>query len=340
MCLTIPWSDPQPRWSASQSSSARPAWCGFVDALDVRILRAMGLRPYGQTPRPLESMRAPAIARALGASPERVRGRIERMEKSGLIEGYDLYPNYRHLGLEATWFYYQFPDEDAAEAAAGRLAPIEGVSSCCWFMTGLLCAHVLYKSPADLDRKLRLLMALAGKGALHKFYDVEMPPVHRPLSKTDWLILRALRGQALRPLPDVAREATTSTKTVRRHIDRMGKEGSFFPFPVLDPSRAEGTILFYLAVSFGPEAGPDAPQAVPRALEGAVLSTDRIASPEIGSLIMLVVARSSAQVSELRRKVAAMPGIARAKAMMFSGVNEDEAWIDEGIAERIRGAPK
>jgi DNA-binding Lrp family transcriptional regulator len=306
-----------------------------VDALDIRILRAMGIQPYGRAPRPLEGLRAPTIARALRVSPERVRNRIARMEASGLVQGYDLYPNYRHLGLEATWYYYILEDEDAAEAAGARLAPVEGVGACCWFLGGMMCVNVLYRSPADLERKLKLMRALAGEGGLHKLYDVEMPHVHRPLTRADWKVLQALRGNASRPLPEVARATGMSTKTVRRHLDRMGKEGAFLPFPVLDLSKAQGAILFFLAVRFGQDATPAPEAALSRALEGSLLATDRIASPQYGSLMLMLAASSTSEVNALRKRAAKVPGVAKATALMFAGAQEDEAWIDEAIAQRL-----
>jgi DNA-binding Lrp family transcriptional regulator len=311
-----------------------------MDALDIRILRAMGIQPYGRTPRPLDHLRAPHIARALKVSPERVRGRIAKMESSGLIQGYDLYPNYRHLGLEATWYYYNLEDEDAAEGAGAKLAPVEGVGACCWFLGGMMCVNVLYRSPADLERKLKVMRALAGEGGLHKLYDVEMPHVHRPLTRTDWKVLQALRGHALRPLPEVAHAVGASTKTVRRHLDRMGKEGAFLPFPFLDISRAEGAILFYLTVRFGQDAPPDPVAAMARAFEGSMLATDRIASPEFGSLLVMLAARSTAEVNALRKRAAKVPGVARASPLMFAGAQEDEAWVDEAIAERLKAADR
>ena len=113
-----------------------------MDALDVRILPTMGIQPYGRQPRPLDTLRSARIAKALGASPERVRGRIAGMEGAGLIDGYDIYSDYHHLGLESTWYYYEFPDEDLVDGAMEKLEPLEGVAACCAFVGGLMCVNV------------------------------------------------------------------------------------------------------------------------------------------------------------------------------------------------------
>ena len=69
------------------------------------ILREMGIQPYGALPRSPEMLKAPAVAKRLGANPERVADRIARMAEVGILLGYEVYPNYRHLNLDvACWW--------------------------------------------------------------------------------------------------------------------------------------------------------------------------------------------------------------------------------------------
>jgi len=49
---------------------------GQVDALDVGILRAMGVRPYERTPKPLDALQPARIARVTGSSVNTVKDRI------------------------------------------------------------------------------------------------------------------------------------------------------------------------------------------------------------------------------------------------------------------------
>ena len=46
-----------------------------MDALDIRIVRTMGIQPYGRSPKTLEALRPSVIAKELGVSAERVRDR-------------------------------------------------------------------------------------------------------------------------------------------------------------------------------------------------------------------------------------------------------------------------
>ena len=312
----------------------------MVDALDIRILRCMGIQPYGKEPRALETLKASHIAKRIKTSTERVRDRIARMEQSGIIGGYELFPNYRHLGLAATWFYLEIRDEDLVDAAIDKIEPVEGVVGCCAFVGGLLCINVHYRSLADLARKLRLLESLIGKGEAQKFYDVDMPRVDRPLAGLDWRIIKALREDARRPVREVARDARVSEKTVKRRLDRMAQEGSIFVIPLLDPSRAEGILMFSLAVRFAPDAGPSSLVAVEAALRDHMVAVDRTEVPQLGSHAFLLAARSMGEVEALRKATAKVQGVAGARALLFRDARENWSWLDEAIDERIRASSR
>ena len=311
---------------------------GPVDALDVRILHAMGIQPYGREPKPMEVLKASSIAKRLGVGQERVADRILRLEKAGIIAGYEIYPNLRHLGLESSWYYYQFGDDDAADRAMGKLTAMEGVSACCAFLGGVICLGLYHRSPLDHQRKLRLLTALAADAPFQKLYDLDMPAVHRPLSPLDWRVIRALRGNGMRPLPEVAKALGVSVKTVRRHVDRLGKEGSFFVIPEVDPSQVEGLLVFLLAFRFDADAGARSVRDVERALEGHFVSRDVTVSQDFGTCALLVYANSMAESEALRRRGASIPGVAKVNAFLVRDAAGDYAWLDEVLDERAKAA--
>ena len=295
----------------------------------------MGTQAYGRSPKPIAALKSGAIAKALRLTPERVRDRIAGMEEAGLISGYGIVPNSRHLGVETSWYYYAFPDDDAVDRAMEKLEPVDGVAACCAFLGGLMCVGIYHRSPADLERKLRLLLALAGEGELRKFFDVEMPLVHRPLSRLDWLIVQALRPDAVQPPAEVARDLRVSAKTVKRRLDRMANEGSVFVVPWLDGSKAEGMFLFYLLVGTGEEAGPGTLNALRRAFDGSLVSVDLLAARELGTYSLLLAAKSMSDADALRRAARKVKGVSSSRPFLFRAASESDAWVDEAIAERV-----
>lgn len=298
----------------------------------------MGTQPYGASPRPTERLKPSAIAKRLGVTQKRVKERIRAMERRGLLAGYQIVPNYRHLGLDATCYYFRFPSDAAADAAMRKAAPLDGVIGLYAYLGGILCAGVTSRGPADLERKLRVLVELAGESKLAKFFDLPMPTVGRPLSELDWRIVRALRGNAMRPLPEVAKAVGVSAKTVKRKLDRLSAEGSFFVIPRIDPSRAEGVLLFYLGFHFASESGRGVLAAIHHAFDGDYISADVPHNLDLGSYALMVAATSMSEVDALRARGAAIKGVAKVEPWLFRSVHESTAWIDEAIDERIKAS--
>jgi len=309
-----------------------------VDATDIRIIRTMGLQPYGRQPRPAECLRPRFIAGRLGLSVEAVRDRVARMEAVGVIEGYEICPNLRLLGFESSCFYLRMDDHADVDQVAAKIRSVEGIVGIYTFTEPDMCINLAYRTPPDLQRKLKLLIGLAGDARLSKYYDLEMPPAVRPLSGLDWQVVKALRGQALRGLPEVAAELGVSARTVRRRFDRMSKEGAFFIIPLVDPAKVPGLILFELMVWIDPEAGPETFPAVLRALDDNQVCVDFPSTPEYGNYGVGLYAQRLGDIEACRRKAAAVRGVRRVRPLILQGSEERFDWMDEVIEERVRSA--
>ncbi|MCA1813852.1 MAG: Lrp/AsnC family transcriptional regulator [Halobacteriales archaeon] len=307
-----------------------------MDALDIRILRTMGIQPYSAAPRDPANLRPGPLAKQLGVSKKTVAERIARMEQDKLIGGYELFPNFRHLGYDATCYYLDLDDEDAATQALEVLKAEPGFGSLYTFVGGAMCAMVAYRSPAEQEAMLGKLVKVAGEERAQKFYDLAMPQVVRPLSRLDWRILQALRGDAAKPLSDVARALQVSARTVKRRFERMGAEGSFLITPMLDPSVAEGLMMFALVFYLTPDAGPKAYNGALKAFGGHTVAVDFAANPTMGSFALMLFARSMAEAKTLERKGRALPGVAKVRPFLFTGAYENFGWVDETIARKLQ----
>jgi DNA-binding Lrp family transcriptional regulator len=306
-----------------------------VDATDIRILRAMGVQPYGPIPRPPACLAPRAVGKALGLSPEAVRDRIQRMEQGGVLCGYEVFPNVRHLGLTSSLLLLRFADEAQADAAAQRIEALEGLTATYSFMGPLLGVDLAHRGSTDFERKVRLLKALAPEAQVEKFMDVPMPPVKRALTNLDWRIVQALRGDALKAHREVAAQVGVSARTVKRHFDRMAKEGSFFVIPMVDPSAVPGLILFELVLHFEPAQGGKAWGEVQALLDANMVCMDRPSEPQATWLAAGLYAQGIGEVDRLRKAAAAVPGVQRAEPFILRASTEDAAWLDEAIATQV-----
>ena len=308
-----------------------------MDVLDIAILREMGVQPYGALPRPPDTLKAPAVARRLGVNPERVADRLSRLSQAGVLLGYEAYPNYRHLNLDVACYWLRFRDDAQASRALEEAVHVEGIPSAFAFVGGEMNASVCGASLAELDRKVALLVRLAGGGESRKLYDLVTPPVRRALDHLDWRILQQLRGDAFRRHGEIAERVGASAKTVTRRIDRMASEGAFFVIPEIEWAKAEGILLAQLWLAATGAETSALPRLAVDALRDAVITHDEpIARAGVSEVQIVVAARSMRELDALVERARSLPGVTSARAQLLRDAREDYAWVDEAIAGRIR----
>jgi len=309
-----------------------------VDSLDVKIVRTMGLRPYGSRPQDFECLRPSIIASRLGVESETVKARLDRMQDAGFIRFYQLYPNFRQLGVAASAYLFRVPDDDRKAEAIRRIEPVDGLVEIHNFLGAEMCVDLSYRTPVDLSKKLRLLSDITGDAAPTPFYERDMPKVGRSLGAADWRILKALRYRARRPLAEVAKELGVSTKTVRRRLDRMAQEGSFFIVPAVDPGKAAGIVLYELLFYTTPGADRETVRRILDAYEDRYIYHYVPSSQSLGNFDVLLYAESTGEIEERRQLGRKVPGVAKVVPLVFRGWAEYTDWIDAAIEERLRAA--
>lgn len=309
-----------------------------MDALDLKIIREMGIRPYGPRPQDIAAGEEAAIAKRLAIDLKTVKSRVARMEESGFLSGYQVVPNLGLLRLKATAYLYRIPDADGKAAALARVALVDGLLEVHDFLGTAACIDVTYASPHELASKVRLVSEFMRDPAPVRFYERHLPAVARDIGSLDWRLIQALRRRARRPLAEVADELGVTLKTVRRRFDRLAEEGSIFVAPMLDPSRASGLVLFELLVYTSPNAPTSTLGDVLRALDDNHVYHYVPASAALGNFDVLLFAQSVAQVEELRKRAKDVSGVARVDALLFQGWSDYSQWLDARIAERSAAA--
>lgn len=304
----------------------------------MKIIRMMGLRPYGHRPQDVDHLKPSYIAKRLGIDPETVKARLARMEEAGFIRFFQVYPNFRHLGIEASAYLFQVPDDDRKADAIRRAEPIDGLVEIHNFLGAELCVDLAYPTPRDLSRKLSLLSDFTGDAAPSCFYERHMPLVQRALTPLDWRIMKALRYRARRPLSEVADEVGVSVKTVRRRFNRMAGEGSLFIVPAVDPSRASGILLYELLFYTTPDADASTLRRILDACEDRYIYHYVPSSQALGNFDVLLYADSTGEIEDMRSRGRNLPGIAKVVPLVFRGWAEYTDWIDAALDARLESS--
>ncbi len=294
----------------------------------------MGIQPFVSGARGPDALKPSRIARDLDVSVKTAKARVLRLEEEGVLAGYQIYPNLRHLGVQWRSFFYRVPAE-RKEGLNPALRAVEGLVHIFDFFGPDLCVDLYFRDQPELERRLRLVSELVGAPRAFEWYNNRMPPVTRNLSPLDWRIVKALRMRARTPLKNLSGEIGVTDRTIRRRLGRMVSDGGIDVVPLIDPTRMKDTVPAAFLFRLDEDRAQAAIREIEHVFDSAYLSAWVPPSPEMGHFITLLVARRMADLDEMRRRAGELPGVESVKAFIPVDVWHDEDWIDEAIDRRM-----
>lgn len=306
-----------------------------MDSLDVAILRTMGLRPFVRWPRHGHGVRPATIANTLDEHEQTVRDRISRMEADGVIRGYHLMPNMRHVGQNVVSVHWEL-EESTDDDSISRLRAVDGVLAALRFYGPHVCFDVSHENPNQRDRRLEVISHLLGESREVLWsLDLPFPPVDRELSTLDWRILDARRTDARRPATQVAEAVGVTPKTVRARYDAMRADGSVDEYVSVDYAAMTDSVPFILYV-WAATDGPDPTEELLTEFAGDLLNHFRATVPRSGLFVLHLVASNPAEVQQFTDAADAINGVDRAEPQLPTGGFWNDALLDEIVADGAR----
>lgn len=300
-----------------------------VDAVDLRILATMGYVPWGPTARDPDRLRPSSLADELDRTPETIRERLADMEEAGVIHSWEAYPNPRHFDLQAGGWAFSPPSRDVVDAALEEILLVDGVLEVFTYRGPFVGVALAYADEAQRDRRLSLVARRLEDTEPVHLLDPPMPEVDRELDRTDRRIVQALRGQARRPLSEVAEEVGCSYRTAKRRFDRMTAEGSLFVVPRVDLSHVSGVLPFTLALRV--EVAPaEVANRLDEVLGDRLLHRLVPPDPEAELLVVGAWADTIHEMEAFEDEVGDLEGVETVRALLSAG-RHDTDWLDERL---------
>lgn len=300
-----------------------------MDLTDLRILQAMGIQFFGPRPLDRKDFRAPELAKRVGVDEKTVRARLARMQESGLLDGYDLFPNLRLFGLQEGVLYYFAMDPEEKETAFATLGKTRRVTLVHDFFKGPFCVVYAYpqEDPARRHEEIDALMGRKGEFVL----EANPPQVPEAPSPLDWRIMAALRHEALLPAVELADRLGVTTRTIRRRLDRLADNHAYYVFPRLDPTKGDG--LLFVSASAWPDA-QDRASTVRRVRE--VVAPHRFLEVDAGEGVYYatLAVRSPTEAERIQRSLQRTEGVERAEVNLLQRAIDLSDWMDRELAER------
>lgn len=308
-----------------------------MDYLDLQIFRSLGFLPYGQHSCDLSRLNPWVIAKKVGADGRTVKLRLNKMQKNGFIHYFQIYPNFRLLGLNGVAYVFDVGDVLRKYEVIDSCALVDGVTEIHNFIGPELCIDFTYQDSKDESRRLQLFEKLTHCDSPIRFYERAMPKCEIALSNVDWKIVRALRYNAFKPLSKVAEELGLTAKTVHRRFERMAQNNAIIIVPVINPAHIAHTITYVLLLYPNPDRWSEVMDKVMKTFNYSYFLT-RMFPPWNGAVYMS--ARTLAETEDNLITVRKIEGMNDAKILILKEIRENTQWMDSAMDRKITDTTK
>ncbi len=220
-----------------------------MDSLDIKILRWL---LQGQTNLPLDpdfrkSYRT--IARDLGVDEGTVRYRVKRFHGTGFIRDWHVMPNPGLWGGGQAIVWLDVPPSVPKQELVERLMLVPGVFYITRYFGTLLEAFVIYDDERSVGLRAELIRRMSSAESV-KFAKAAFPVCGVALSALDWRLVRSLSESPRKPYVVIAKELGVSSRTAKRRLLRLSREGAVFVFPTLNVSTLWGSVMAVLFLTY------------------------------------------------------------------------------------------
>lgn len=282
-----------------------------MDELDVKILRALISERAIAPSNPGVKSTLRSIADRLGADDMTVSYRYKRLQESGCMSVWSLLINPGFFGYEVAEVMVDVQPESGKADMVRKLKLIQEITGLVNFYGKGLRIFMIHNGSEARSRTIELISRITNAEGMSQTRMVLPRSATENLTNTDVAIIRALSKDARKSAVLVAKEIGFSTKTVRKRVDKLRRENTIFPFPILNIESVPGLIPLYLTYTY---SSADSKASVDRTILSyfdAKFLTGNFADPESGTT--LLGSSTSAEVQKILEWAKSQPGIASAR---------------------------
>ena len=219
-----------------------------MDSLDIGIIRELFLDPSSANIQWDIRRSFRKIAKKLNTSDDTVRYRLKALE-GGVLRGWRVGINPRLLGYSTAYLFFDVHPESLKGEILREVARIPGVMWYVDYFGSFVGCMIAYREQGSL-KEISERLSKASRAEFFTKNDARFPKCALALSETDWRIVENIQRQPRRAYSEIARQLGTSTRTVRRRLDRMIHERALFLLPDLNLDELRGSVAVSVNVFY------------------------------------------------------------------------------------------
>lgn len=282
-----------------------------MDELDVKILRALISERAVAPSNPKVNSSLRAVAERVGADDRTVNYRYKKLQESGCMSIWSLLVNPAFFGYKVEEVMVDVQPESGKSDMIKKLKLVHEITGIVDFYGTGLRLFMIYNGDVSRSRTIELISRITNAEKITQSRMALPRSETKHLTATDVAIIRALSNDARKSALVVARELGLSTKTVRNRVERLRRENTIFPFPILNIECVPGIIPIYLSYVYtNNEAKASVDRAVITHFDANYI-TGSFPDPGMGHVV--ISASSMADAKKFSDWTKSQPGITSAR---------------------------
>lgn len=185
----------------------------------------------------------------LGLDEDTVRKRVERLETTGIICGWQLVVNPNVLGLKVFAIRMAISPQLRIQEAIRKIRLVHGVTGIAHVLGDVVGVGLICENEQVFRKRAELISELMGTKDLTT-YEINYPRTEVELTPADCQLIEALRPDPLVSHAQVAEKLSLSSRTVQRRLARLTQGSAIFFRPKIDVSLLEGSSCVELFVCY------------------------------------------------------------------------------------------
>ena len=221
-----------------------------LDNVDIRIIGDLlqGTSSFG-IPRGIRGS-LKQISEKLGLDKDTVRKRIKKLQKAGVIQGWQIVCNPSLLGARTFMIHVEVdPDSSSKKEVMRKMNLIPGVIGVADSLGRDLMVGIVCESEQSLKRHIDLISELA-KVKISWHYEIHMPEVNSKFTLTDWKLMRALRKNPLVTYKELGKAIGMSSRAAARRLNWLIDGRAALMLPLINFRAISGAIPIDLFVFY------------------------------------------------------------------------------------------
>jgi DNA-binding Lrp family transcriptional regulator len=280
-----------------------------LDDLDVRVCREF-MQDRGTYPLQSDIRQSfSKVADRLGIDEATVRRRITKLRESGFMKDSYVFPNPGLFELRVAHARLDVPRgvrPRMKDDLTRKIKLVQGVWTIANHFGSSMRVVMYFEDEASLRRQTELISRISNCDDF-LYREIHFPPCAVELSEDDLELVKSIQTDPSKPYDEIANQTGTSSRMVKRRLERMLEGRALFMIPSLRPRALEGALLAeLLVVCESPEAMRRANGEIAAHIDDCLMSA-QLGDPE--HMLFLLVITKPSRVREILEWVMRRPGV-------------------------------